>query len=86
MDLKTFINTSPRGTAASLAKAIGVSPSYLSQMASGQSPISPERCVAIERWTEGVVSRRDLRPDDWARIWPELADSELGQEVSHAHP
>jgi hypothetical protein len=33
---------------------------------------SPEYCVAIERATEGKVSRRDLRPDDWAAIWPEL--------------
>ncbi|AUA58905.1 helix-turn-helix domain-containing protein [Achromobacter spanius] len=76
MDLKTYINTSPRGTAANLAKAIGVSPSYLSQMASGQSPISPERCVAIERGTAGAVSRRDLWPDGWERIWPELAGEE----------
>ncbi len=75
MDLKTYINTSPRGTAASLAMAIGVSPSYLSQMASGLSPISPERCVAIERGTAGAVSRRDLWPDGWERIWPELKET-----------
>lgn len=79
MDLKTYISSSPRGTAASLAKAIGVSPSYLSQMASGQSPISPERCVAIEKETGGVVSRRDLWPDGWDRIWPEL------KEAAYAH-
>ncbi|MNL26837.1 helix-turn-helix protein [compost metagenome] len=77
MDLKTYINSSPRGTAASLAKAIGVSPSYLSQMASGLSPISAERCVAIERETLGAVRRKDLMPDCWDRIWPEL------KEVSH---
>lgn len=32
----------------------------------------PAYCVAIERATKGAVSRCDLRPDDWARIWPEL--------------
>lgn len=74
MDLKTYISISPRGTAAALAKAIGVSPSYLSQMASGLSPISPERCVDIERGTGGKVARSALRPDDWRRIWPELSD------------
>ncbi|KNY09405.1 XRE family transcriptional regulator [Achromobacter piechaudii] len=80
MDLKTYISTSPRGTAASLAKAIGVSPSYLSQMASGQSPISPERCVAIERATGAVVRRRDLWPDGWDRVWPELKEAAHGQQ------
>jgi len=65
MDLKTYISNSPRGTASGLAKALSISPSYLSQMASGLAPISPERSVAIERFTVGEVSRRDLRPDDW---------------------
>lgn len=31
-----------------------------------------EHCAAIERATEAKVTRRDLRPDDWHRIWPEL--------------
>lgn len=72
MDLKTYIS-SERGRAAALAARLGVSPSYLSQMANGQSPISPERCVEIWRETGGVVTRQHLRPDDWQRIWPELA-------------
>ncbi|RKP46667.1 transcriptional regulator [Pararobbsia silviterrae] len=72
MDLKTYIATSSRGTAAKLAKALRVSPSYLSQMAHGVAPISPERCVEIERETDGVVRRRELRLDDWRLIWPEL--------------
>lgn len=33
----------------------------------------PEYCVAIERETGGKVTRKDLRPDDWRAIWPELA-------------
>ena len=37
---------------------------------------SPENCVAIERATSGAVTRRDLRPDDWHRIWPELVTAE----------
>ncbi|WP_343499225.1 transcriptional regulator [Achromobacter denitrificans] len=75
MDLKTYISKSPRGTASGLAKALSISPSYLSQMASGQAPISPERSVAIERATAGAVSRRELRPEDWQRIWPEMAEA-----------
>lgn len=34
----------------------------------------PEKsAVAIEVATQGAVSRRDLRPNDWQDIWPELA-------------
>ncbi len=37
---------------------------------------SPENCVAIEQATDAAVTRRDLRPDDWHRIWPELVTPE----------
>lgn len=30
---------------------------------------------AIERITNGTISRRDLFPDDWAEIWPELVEA-----------
>ena len=75
MNLKSYIAQGERGIAAALAAALGISPSYLSQMAGGSS-ISPERCVAIEQATNGAVARKDLRPDDWEKIWPELAFSE----------
>jgi DNA-binding transcriptional regulator YdaS (Cro superfamily) len=41
-------------------------------MAHGLSPISPERCVAIWEATDGEVTRQELRPEDWHKIWPEL--------------
>lgn len=31
-------------------------------------------CPAIEQATNGAVTRKDLRPDDWWKIWPELED------------
>lgn len=34
----------------------------------------PAHCLAIERATNGAVTRRDLRPDDCHLIWPDLAD------------
>ncbi|MGT2474577.1 YdaS family helix-turn-helix protein [Paraburkholderia terrae] len=80
MDLKTYISKSERGTAKRIADHIDVSSSYLSQMAAGTSPISPQRCVAIELFTNGSVTRRDLRPRDWRFIWPEFAESDT--EVS----
>jgi DNA-binding transcriptional regulator YdaS (Cro superfamily) len=29
-------------------------------------------CMAIEDATNRVVTRRDLRPDDWQFYWPDL--------------
>lgn len=74
MDLKSYIQ-SERGAGGTLAQALGIPLSYLSQMAGGVRVVTPERAAAIERATEGRVTRRDLRPDDWHLIWPELANA-----------
>ena len=71
MKLSDYIRAE-RGNGTSLAAALGISPSYLSQLAAADANVSPARCVEIERATDGKVTRRDLRPDDWAAIWPEL--------------
>jgi len=44
---------------------------------------SPIYAAAIERATNGQVTRRDLRPHDWRNIWPELAALE-DEETNHA--
>ena len=59
---------------AKLARLIGVSPANVNQWVTGNRPVPIERCVAIERATGGLVTRKDLRPQDWESIWPELAD------------
>lgn len=73
MKLNEYIS-SARGNSASLSKSIVISMSYLSQMASGEAAISPQRCVLIERATNGQVTRQELRPNDWQDIWPELTE------------
>lgn len=87
MDLRAYIDGLGRGGATELAKQLEVSISYLSQLAAGTTPRSPERCVQIEQVTDGKVSRQDLRPDDWHRIWPELVGrapgpQDLAQQVA----
>jgi DNA-binding transcriptional regulator YdaS (Cro superfamily) len=67
-----------------LARLIGVSPSYVSQLIAGDRPIPVERCPEIERATSGAVTRRDLRPDDWHLIWPELVTAEHPAPASEA--
>jgi DNA-binding transcriptional regulator YdaS (Cro superfamily) len=71
MKLREYLNAE-RGSSARLAAQLEVSPSYLSQMAAGDAAISPARCVLIEQYTDGAVTRRDLRPKDWMDIWPEI--------------
>lgn len=74
MNLRSFLDAQPRGYLTQLAKALGVTSVYLSQLAAGQGgrEPSPALCVAIEVATERQVMRWDLRPNDWRQIWPEL--------------
>jgi len=59
------------GGLARLASILGVEVQVVSNW-KARDLIPIERCVAIERATGGVVTRRDLRPKDWRNIWPEL--------------
>lgn len=34
-----------------------------------------DKCAAIELATNGRVTRKELRPNDWQAIWPELAQA-----------
>lgn len=71
MDLKTYIQKN-RGAGKAIAKALKVAPAFISHMANGHRSVSSINAVAIEKATKGVVSRKDLRPTDWALHWPEL--------------
>ncbi|NYT78802.1 helix-turn-helix domain-containing protein [Alcaligenaceae bacterium] len=62
------------GSATNLAKQLGVSPVTINQWALKQRPVPIIRCVQIEELTNGAVTRKQLRPDDWSQIWPELRE------------
>ena len=72
MKLSEYLSN--RGAQSEFAKTIGVSPVLIHQWASELRPVPLERCVPIEQATNGQVTRKDLRPDDWASIWPELIE------------
>lgn len=72
MNLAEYL--SERGSRLSFAERLKVPAPLVSQWANGDRAIPIERCVEIEVATDGAVTRRDLRPDDWRSIWPELAD------------
>lgn len=61
------------GSMTKLASMIGVSPPTVHEWKTAKRPIPVLRCMSIELATEGIVTRKDLRPDDWHKIWPELA-------------
>lgn len=43
--------------------------------------VPPERCYQLEQASHGAVSRWDLRPEDWFRIWPELIGAPGAPEI-----
>ena len=68
------------GGRAELARHLSVTVGAIGNWKARGVPI--EYCPDIERLTARKVSRQDLRPDDWQRIWPELADQQpAGQGV-----
>ncbi len=72
MRLSCFLDAGGMGSAARLAREIKAQTSDLAKWRSGQRPVPAHQCVAIEKATDGAVTRKDLRPNDWADIWPEL--------------
>lgn len=45
---------------------------HINNVAYGYKPCSPELAVSVEQESGGSVTRQELRPTDWRRIWPEL--------------
>ncbi len=61
------------GSQAAMATLLGVTRGAVHQWKLHGRQVPVEHCAAIEKATGGKVTRRELRPDDWQRIWPELA-------------
>ena len=63
------------GTQLKLSEVANVSQPYVSRVLKGDAEFGPAACVAIEKSSHGAFTRKDLRPNDWQDIWPELATS-----------
>ena len=74
-----------RGRQAALAEKLGMKPSVVSSWLSGRRPVPVAHAAAIEILKAGAVTRREMFPNDWRRIWPELADSNPNQPASLAN-
>lgn len=69
MKLKQYTDGLSRGDLSKLAVGLGISASFLSQMASGAAKVPVSRALAIENATNGLVTRKDLLPTDWPKYW-----------------
>lgn len=69
MDLNSYYSQLPRGERFKLASILEMAPAHLSQMASGYIKTPPVRALAIELATNGLVTRKELLPEDWRKYW-----------------
>lgn len=74
MTLSEYLSAQGRGSISTLAKQIQAHVPDVCRWATGRRPVPIGRCMSIENATEKAVTRRDLRPDDWSTIWPELVE------------
>lgn len=73
MDLHKYLTKQGWGAVTALAKGIKAPAPDVSNWAKGTRPCPPWRCIAIEKYTNGEVTRKDLRPHDYKKHWPDLA-------------
>lgn len=59
------------------AEKLGVSQGLVYQWIAGRTPVAAQKAVLIEQRTDGEVTRKDLHPNDWHLIWPELIDANV---------
>jgi DNA-binding transcriptional regulator YdaS (Cro superfamily) len=83
MDISAWVNEK-RGRSLALARAVGVSAPMVSDWANRKKPIPVERGAAIERATDGEVTRKEMFPDSWQNIWPELALPGVAEALAHS--
>jgi len=83
MDKKVVDAIELLGGITAVSRLCGVKPpSVWEWKRRGRIPV--ERCATIEHATSGAITRRDLRPNDWHQIWPELVDEASQSPVKEA--
>lgn len=82
--LLKWLRETPKAEAEARCAKHNTSVGYLRQIAYGYK-LAGLIAADIELITDGQCRRQDLRPDDFARFWPELATAAPAQqEPTHA--
>ena len=63
MTLSEYFSTEPRGSKIEMARHIGITAEWMSKMIAGKAVISAALALKVEQATQGLVKRKDLRPD-----------------------
>ena len=74
MELKKYLLELPPPERQAFAESVGTTARHLMNVAYGSRPLDEKVCVAVEQRSGKAVTRRELRPNDWHLIWPELAE------------
>ena len=73
--LRMYLNSLAPDEQRAFAIICGTTIGYLRKAISEGQIINPITCVNIEQESKNKVTRKDLHPDDWRAIWPELAEA-----------
>jgi len=63
MTLAEYFKTDVRGAKAEMAEYLKISPTWMALIIAGRRKASPVLSLAIEKATNGLVTRQELRPD-----------------------
>jgi DNA-binding transcriptional regulator YdaS (Cro superfamily) len=64
--LEEYFVGEPRGAKTEMAQYLGISDVWLSMLIRGKRRASASLCKKIEKATQGLVKRKELRPDIFA--------------------
>ncbi|MGL4926547.1 MAG: Cro/Cl family transcriptional regulator [Plesiomonas shigelloides] len=70
--LRLYLNSLSSDRQTVFAARCGTTVAYLRKAISKKQKLGAALSVSIEHQSGLVVSRKDLHPNDWWRIWPEL--------------
>lgn len=63
MTLEEYFSTEPPGSIQEMAQFLGITTTWMSLLVNKHRQPSPELSVKIEKATQGLVTRGELRPD-----------------------
>lgn len=73
-ELRAFLNSLTLAEQREFAKKCGTTLNSLRVALAKNSALGTELSVAIELHSNGAVTRKQLHPDRWKYMWPELED------------